>query len=361
MNDHDTEFRRITHQVLVAARSGDIERAIQVLHRALDSDVGLISADGNVLASAPRMVMWDSAEIQSPANASEFVWSAILVDEEQAAMLVARTPHDPDRLLPFAGDIIGMELSRLRAWQEGRRELARQVVSDVLSGAVSPAESDALLTKVGLDPARSHRVLAVRTSVSTERMSSALWSVRPTLSMQSEPYLRTIVDERLIMIVPDDRMVERIAATMLQRMHALDPNASVGVSGAYAGAGGLRAGYHDAIAASGIGPGVQYSDTIQLAQILIMTNTSAPLDSLSRRMLAPLLDYDAKSHGELVKTLRTYLRLQRRVKETAEALFIHRNTLRYRLQQIQDLLVVDLEDTETSTNLWLALLVLSSA
>lgn len=343
----------------MAARGEDIERAIEILHRALNCEVGLISADGNVLASAPRMAMWDPAEIYSAANTADVISSAILVDGEQAAMLVARTPRDPEGLLPFAGDIIGMELNRLRAWQEGRRELARQVLSDVLAGLVSPTESDALLTKVGLDPQRSHRVLVVETSVATDRISSALWSVQPALATQSEPYLRTVIEGRLVMIVPDDRMVDRIAATMLQRMRALDQSASVGVSGAYAGAGGLRAGYHDAIAASGLGPGVQYSQTIQLAQILIMTNTSAPLDALARRMLAPLLEYDAKSNGELVRTLHTYLRLRRHVTDTAEQLFIHRNTLRYRLQQIQDLLGVDLEDTETMTNLWLGLLVLS--
>lgn len=54
-------------------------------------------------------------------------------------------------------------------------------------------------------------------------------------------------------------------------------------------------------------------------------------------------------------TLQTYLECQGNHSQTAAILFIHRNTLRYRLQQIQKLLGRNLDDPETRVFLWLLL------
>ncbi|GAA0416373.1 putative regulatory protein [Acrocarpospora corrugata] len=67
----------------------------------------------------------------------------------------------------------------------------------------------------------------------------------------------------------------------------------------------------------------------------------------AREVLQPLIDHDAKADGQLTHTLRTYLRLDARQHATAEALHVHRNTLRYRLTQIGRLLEADLDSLET--------------
>jgi PucR family transcriptional regulator, purine catabolism regulatory protein len=51
---------------------------------------------------------------------------------------------------------------------------------------------------------------------------------------------------------------------------------------------------------------------------------------------APLLEYDLRSKGALMLTLKIYLQYLN-IKKAAEVLFIHRHTLRYRLQQIEEL------------------------
>jgi PucR family transcriptional regulator, purine catabolism regulatory protein len=51
-----------------------------------------------------------------------------------------------------------------------------------------------------------------------------------------------------------------------------------------------------------------------------------------------LLDYDGKHHASLVRTLEVYLRRDRNMAAAARELFVHYNTLRYRLQQISSLL-----------------------
>ena len=59
-----------------------------------------------------------------------------------------------------------------------------------------------------------------------------------------------------------------------------------------------------------------------------------------------LKQYDAHNHTELYHTLRLYLSLERNVLQTANKLFIHRSTLFYRLERIQKLAKVNLDDPQ---------------
>lgn len=60
-----------------------------------------------------------------------------------------------------------------------------------------------------------------------------------------------------------------------------------------------------------------------------------------------LEDYDRKNDSDLSKTFYEYLRNERSMHDTANKLYIHRNTLRYRLEQINDLIDVDLSNPDT--------------
>jgi purine catabolism regulator len=65
-----------------------------------------------------------------------------------------------------------------------------------------------------------------------------------------------------------------------------------------------------------------------------------PLEELRRHRaeaIGPLLDYDRRHNGALVHTLEVFLRCERNRVRAAEELFVHYNTLRYRLGQIEKL------------------------
>lgn len=70
-----------------------------------------------------------------------------------------------------------------------------------------------------------------------------------------------------------------------------------------------------------------------------------------------LFDYDAEHDGELVATARAYAAAYGEVSRTAEALFQHPNTVRYRLKKIKDVLDVrDATDRELAALLQLVYL-----
>ena len=65
-----------------------------------------------------------------------------------------------------------------------------------------------------------------------------------------------------------------------------------------------------------------------------------PLEELRRHRaeaIGPLLEYDRAHNGALVHTLEVFLRCERNRVRAAEELFVHYNTLRYRLGQIEKL------------------------
>ena len=71
--------------------------------------------------------------------------------------------------------------------------------------------------------------------------------------------------------------------------------------------------------------------------------------------LKPLADYDNANGSDLCLTLRTYLKNNGSVKETADELFVHRNTINYKLNKIEELLGVEMSSTQVRTELTLAL------
>ena len=60
-----------------------------------------------------------------------------------------------------------------------------------------------------------------------------------------------------------------------------------------------------------------------------------------------LESYDRKNNTELLGTLHAYLACHRNLSDAAASLYIHRNTLRGRLDRINDLIRVDFDDAET--------------
>ncbi len=77
-----------------------------------------------------------------------------------------------------------------------------------------------------------------------------------------------------------------------------------------------------------------------------------------QRLLKPLQEYDREHHGDLVKTLAVYLRHAGNSVQTANALYIHRNSLRYRLSRIQFLTGLDPDNPDVRLALQIGLLIL---
>lgn len=68
-----------------------------------------------------------------------------------------------------------------------------------------------------------------------------------------------------------------------------------------------------------------------------------------------LIDYDNKHSGTLVPTLVAYLDHNRHLVATSKALFLHRNTVKYRLERCHEILRLDLTQASVAMNVRLSL------
>jgi DNA-binding PucR family transcriptional regulator len=82
---------------------------------------------------------------------------------------------------------------------------------------------------------------------------------------------------------------------------------------------------------------------------------SAELQSF-RELIGRVEDYDRKHNSDLIRTLRVYFAVNANASEAADRLYLHRNSLPYRLARVQNLTGLDLKDHRARLALQLGLL-----
>jgi DNA-binding PucR family transcriptional regulator len=90
---------------------------------------------------------------------------------------------------------------------------------------------------------------------------------------------------------------------------------------------------------------------------LLLTVPRPRLDAFVAEQIGPLQAADASGRRQLVQTLEAYV-VSGSAAEAARRLYIHYNTMKYRLAQIGELLQVDLSDAEQRLALALAIKVM---
>ncbi|NLE45870.1 MAG: hypothetical protein GX620_14200 [Chloroflexi bacterium] len=97
-----------------------------------------------------------------------------------------------------------------------------------------------------------------------------------------------------------------------------------------------------------------FSD-LGMYRLLCRLQDCEELNEFFAQTLAPLVKYDSSHHTELVPTLEAYFAHQGNVSQTAESLFLHRNSLLYRLERINQITGLDLANADDRFSLELAL------
>ncbi|MBP1961714.1 PucR family transcriptional regulator [Paenibacillus aceris] len=85
---------------------------------------------------------------------------------------------------------------------------------------------------------------------------------------------------------------------------------------------------------------VVHYETIEFAHLFQHMSVNM-MEDYCAKVLRPLLEKDAEYSQEMIRTLEVFIRNDGQVSEAAKQLFIHRNTVTYRLEKISDLLQVD--------------------
>ena len=90
-------------------------------------------------------------------------------------------------------------------------------------------------------------------------------------------------------------------------------------------------------------------------RLLCHLQGSEELHGFFEQTLAPLVRYDASRNAELVQTLEAFFSQHGNVSQTAKTLYLHRNSLLYRLDRISEITGMNLDDPDDRFSLQLAL------
>ncbi|MGI6056836.1 MAG: PucR family transcriptional regulator [Bilifractor sp.] len=96
-----------------------------------------------------------------------------------------------------------------------------------------------------------------------------------------------------------------------------------------------------------------------LYKLLMNIDDEDIISDYLQNTVQPIINYDRENSTDLLGVLRAYLAHDGSVKETAEQLFVHRNTINYYLGKIKDLTGMDLSSLSVKTQLTTALMLMN--
>ena len=135
----------------------------------------------------------------------------------------------------------------------------------------------------------------------------------------------------------------------------------IGVSGIASGAQALtgaaeqaRHTHHAAVHLAG--PVVVMSSVDMASHVLLLAGVGPDArQSFRSLLLGPLIEYDRAHHANLVRTLDAFLRSSGSWQRCAGEMHVHVNTVRYRLERVEQLTGRDLSRFEDRVDFFLAL------
>jgi hypothetical protein len=318
-------------------------------------------------------------------------------------------PELRESVVELAADV-ALERARLSAGRAGDRRLAEAIVAMLASEGgegAAPAEIASLMRAAGLRPDGSYLVAAMGadadrvTGPNAERWRGDL--AEELAGPDPDGTVVAPLGDQIIVLVPlparasEKGEPEDIAAppgaaaggtpaagtpaagtpaahAFADRLRAAQPvlehdrakiRLSVGVSAPAEGVAALAGALHEAQSArrlavirAGTGPGavcVVTSDEVASHELLLASVPGSVLRSFRERLLGPLLAYDERHRAELLPTLREFLACSGSWHACAATMYVHVNTVRYRIRRIEELTGRDLSSLDDQVDFFLAL------
>jgi PucR family transcriptional regulator, purine catabolism regulatory protein len=343
--------------------------------RALGASVALIDRAGNVLAVAAASPD-EERKLLGGGTAVETV--DLRVADNPVGELRWR-PRDDDQpegaLLRMVSTLLGLELERSRSPEWATEEAAGDFVRALLERTITDrGDIEARAEELGIKLGDGAGVLIARAvphvAQSGEWRSRVLTIALRAVRAVSSGALATGGSEEgegaeVIAIAPADgeerlaRASEALARELEQELNGF----SVTVSRSRLAMDPVdlyRAGQEATLAANvGEAEGARvlaFEDTGAYRLLLpAMSEDPAELERFYSETVEPLVAYDEQYETDLVKTVETYLENDGNVAATAQELFTHRHTIRYRLERARELCGHDVTVTEGRERIGLGL------
>src|SRR3954452_57654 len=358
-----------------------LPEVVRAAARALDASLVLIDRSSGVLAVAAR----SSADERSlMSDAPGVVSHELRVGDSVVGRLRlrGRSGEPPAALLRVVTTLIASEVERLRAPERASEVAQSAFLRAVLQRAVTDrGDLVARGEELGIDLSHGGAVVVVRAhhlapteddwrarvlgAAERAARTSAPGSLAAVIAPAAESAGQVVL---LVPEVADDgvrRVADSVARELQSSLHGF--TFAVGHSRvAHDPVDLYRAGNEALLAANvaetrpaGIDEPARvlaFEDTGAYRLLLpAMSEDPAELQRFYTEPVEPLVAYDAQYETDLVQTLETFLECDGNVAGTAQRLYTHRHTVRYRLERVRDLSGLDVGSTDGRERLGLGL------
>jgi len=358
-----------------------LPEVVRAAARALDASLVLIDRSSAVLAVAARSTADERALMANAAGVS--VHELRVADAVVGRLrLRARSGEPPEALLRVIATLLASEVERLRAPDRASEAAASAFLAAVMRRQVTDrGDLVARGAEMGLDLARGGAVVVVRAHhyapteddwrarvlAAAERAARA--SAPGALAAVLDPAGDGTSPVAVLLGATDDaavrRLADAVAKELASTLHGF--TFAVGHSRVAVDPVDLYRAGNEALLAANVAearpaeeaagvPALAFEDTG--AYRLLLPAMSEDPDELERfyaETVAPLVAYDEQYETDLVQTLETFLDADGNVAGTAQRLFTHRHTVRYRLERVRDLTGLDIASTDGRERLGLGL------
>jgi sugar diacid utilization regulator len=343
--------------------------------RALAASVALIDRTSNVLAVAAASPD-EEKKLLAGGGGVEVVELRVADTSVGELRWRPRDEDEPDTtLLRMVATLVGLELERSRSPEWATEEAAGDFVRALLGRDVTDrGDIEARAAELGTDLGDGAGVLIARAIPHVAQVGEwrsrvlaiALRAVRAAspgaLAAEGNPEGE---GAEVVAIVPAESE-ERLARASDALANELDEGLTgftVGVSRSRLASDPVdlyRAG-QEALLAANVGEAegsrVLAFESTGAYRLLLpaMSEDPAELERFYSETVEPLVAYDEQYETDLVATVETYLENDGNVAATAQQLFTHRHTIRYRLERARELCGHDVTSTEGREKLGLGL------
>lgn len=311
------------------------------------SNIGtpVITSEGEVLPE------WEPKPRQYYTEGKSLIYIASIIkvdDEPMVTLLIEETNGKFStahcQLAAIFCDVLTAQLTKRRAYQVIRSRAS--ILSGLLSGEMPDAKQIAQLnSQVGNPPFALIDIRCIQANTPLMRKGGML-----TLLRHASIVNISIISSEDIVSIVQYEMLERFLRTIEQLINSR--SYTVGISLPFQTWIDIPIRYKQAVFA--LLQGRQVAGVYHCKDYAFDHMVSTIRDfnyelELSHPALTILQEYDLAQNAELFETLYQYLTHERNITTTAKALFIHRNSLIYRINRIHELTKTDLDNPDERT------------
>lgn len=334
----------------LANQDAEVVTLLATIFNVIQSPLAVYDAYGTVIAQFPALATWAPGVRTKPQVGVLSIPLPMGLNNPCRLAIRETSGGDPlESLLGPVASIIALQLNRSVMVDASRQQEIKSLVLACESWEESThLEVRKAFHDIGLDPRSPTSVLVADMG---GEFASTSWQLRVALHEKFHTVRVTEFGERLVAFTQNPR--DDFAAVADRLLHIQDRQPLV-LTTATLSLFELRLSVVHSLQLVQQIDGPQLAPELGLGAVVRATAGRGAKES-ARKLLAPLMEHDAKRAGPLLETLRTYLDSDAQPSKTCSALFIHRNSLNYRLRKIENLLRLKLNSVEGQATCFLAL------